>query len=30
MEFAGYEEVAVLDINGTIAYYQLTMIWKEI
>lgn len=30
MEFAGYEEIAVLNINGLTAYYQWTMIWKEI
>jgi hypothetical protein len=29
MEFAGYEEKAVLNDNGEVSYYQLTMIWKE-
>jgi hypothetical protein len=29
MEFTGYEEVAVLGQDGTTAYYQLTMTWKE-
>lgn len=29
MEFAGYEEKAVLTDNGLTAYYQWTMIWKE-
>lgn len=30
MEFAGYEEEAVFTEDGLTAYYQLTMIWKEI
>lgn len=29
MEFVGYKKVPVYNKNGTIAYYQLEMTWKE-
>lgn len=30
MEFTGYVEAPVYNSNGTVAYYQLEMVWKEI
>lgn len=30
MEFAGYVESAVLNEDGSVAYYQYEMSWKEI
>lgn len=29
MEFIGYKEQPVLNENNEVAYYQLTMTWKE-
>lgn len=29
MDFDGYKEVPIYNSNGTIAYYQLEITWKE-
>lgn len=30
MDFKGYKEVPVCNDNGTVDYYQLTMIWEGV